>query len=365
MRTAPSSATRRSANLGVVALACCLAAACGDDVGDTHAAEAAADAATDAATDTAADSRDPADAAVDTVEVDTADASADTSTDAANDADVDRDAAEVTLDPWPPAGPRGIDCTRSAECARVQVAAHRGAHGETVPENSVASVVAAGALRLDFAEVDVRVTADGEAVVIHDATVDRTTDGSGEVEQMTLDQVRALTLLDANPDDPQTLRVPTFAEVLEAARASEVDIYLDVKTGDIDVLWDVLDETSTWDVVLVRDDLPTLISARARNADVAVLLPVDSVEAIDAGVAALTTVEAVELDPVGAPAELCEHAHSLGIRVQIDALATGDVQVLLANNTSGWEDMIEAGVDILQTEFPDRFVEFMARWVTR
>jgi glycerophosphoryl diester phosphodiesterase len=67
----------------------------------------------------------------------------------------------------------------------------------------------------------VRVTADGRLVVLHDATVDRTTDGTGEVAALTLDELRRL-------DAGRGERVPTFAEVLAAVA---LPIQVEVKAG--------------------------------------------------------------------------------------------------------------------------------------
>jgi glycerophosphoryl diester phosphodiesterase len=63
----------------------------------------------------------------------------------------------------------------------------------------------------DFVELDVRLTADGELVVLHDFDVARTTNGTGLIHQMTLSQVKAL---DASGDRRLGLTVPTFEEVL-------------------------------------------------------------------------------------------------------------------------------------------------------
>jgi glycerophosphoryl diester phosphodiesterase len=97
--------------------------------------------------------------------------------------------------------------------------AHRGASAQA-PENTLEAFRLAGAGGL---ELDVRMTRDGEVVVIHDATVDRVTDGSGAVAGMTLEEIRRL---DAgyrfSPDGGRTfpyrgqgVRIPTLAEVYE------------------------------------------------------------------------------------------------------------------------------------------------------
>jgi glycerophosphoryl diester phosphodiesterase len=101
------------------------------------------------------------------------------------------------------------------------VVGHRGACAHR-PENTFPSYELAIEQGVDAIELDVHLTADGQLAVIHDDTVDRTTDGSGQVARMTMDELRAL---DAGagfeaPDGSrpyrgQGLRIPTLAEVLD------------------------------------------------------------------------------------------------------------------------------------------------------
>ena len=93
----------------------------------------------------------------------------------------------------------------------VLVAAHRGAH-RLFPENSLPSIAEAIRVGAHIVELDVRETKDGELVVIHDRTVDRTTDGSGKVEAMLLHQLRALRLTQNGERTP--LLIPTLREAL-------------------------------------------------------------------------------------------------------------------------------------------------------
>ena len=88
------------------------------------------------------------------------------------------------------------------------ITGHRGALG-TEPENTLRSFRRAVAEGCDEIELDLRVTADGELVIMHDATVDRTTSGSGEVASLTLSELRSL---DAGLGE----RVPTWAETVAA-----------------------------------------------------------------------------------------------------------------------------------------------------
>lgn len=101
--------------------------------------------------------------------------------------------------------------------------AHRGA-SSLAPENTLEAfrmAVEAGAGGL---ELDVHLTRDGHVVVIHDATVDRTTSGTGAVAEMTLDELRGL---DAGNGKYGDVQVPTLAEVLEEFPG--VPINIDIK----------------------------------------------------------------------------------------------------------------------------------------
>lgn len=80
------------------------------------------------------------------------------------------------------------------------------------PENTLRSFVAAELAGLDVIELDLHLSKDGALVVMHDADVDRTTDGSGPIADRTLAQLRTL-------DAGRGERVPVFEEVLDAVRA--------------------------------------------------------------------------------------------------------------------------------------------------
>ncbi len=77
------------------------------------------------------------------------------------------------------------------------------------PENTLRSFVAAQEAGLDVIELDLHLSKDGALVVMHDARVDRTTDGTGAIADKTLDELRAL-------DAGRGERVPLFTEVLDA-----------------------------------------------------------------------------------------------------------------------------------------------------
>ncbi|MFT4018795.1 MAG: glycerophosphodiester phosphodiesterase family protein [Agriterribacter sp.] len=111
------------------------------------------------------------------------------------------------------------------------VIAHRGDHTK-VPENTIASIKEAIKSGADYVEIDLRTTKDGYLVLHHDASVDRMTDGKGNVKDLTLAALQALKVSDKNKPAKKTYRIPTFAEVLKTCKG-KINIYLDFKDADV------------------------------------------------------------------------------------------------------------------------------------
>lgn len=99
---------------------------------------------------------------------------------------------------------------------------HRGAKGH-IAENTLASFAKALELGCDGIEFDVHLSADGEIIVIHDETVDRTTDGKGHVKSLSLTQLKHLRI-------DNTHNVPTLSEVIDVT-PQDILINIELKTG--------------------------------------------------------------------------------------------------------------------------------------
>lgn len=107
------------------------------------------------------------------------------------------------------------------------VMAHRG-NQVACPENTLAAFRRALADGADIIETDLHVTADGVFVCIHDATVDRTTDGTGAVAEMTLAQIKGFSASYGRPEFANE-RVPTLAELCQIT-PPDVALALELKT---------------------------------------------------------------------------------------------------------------------------------------
>lgn len=222
----------------------------------------------------------------------------------------------------------------------VVVVAHRGLSAG-FPENTLAAfrnVIASG---VDAIELDLRGTADGEVVVLHDDTLDRTTDGRGEVARMTLQGVKAL---DAGRHAGARFsgeRVPTYREVLELAAGTRVHLLLDIKQGGRLSHERVVRLTerhaATLRVVVGVRSVADLREFRALNPNLRTLGFVPSVDSIAAFVAA--GVDIIRLWPewMAADAGLVERVHALGkpVWVTAGALPRDGLDVLIRRNVNG------------------------------
>lgn len=110
---------------------------------------------------------------------------------------------------------------------KIMICAHRGSH-ETAPENSLASITEAINNNIGMVELDVRQTKDGVLVLMHDATINRTTNGTGTLSNMTYQELLQFYL--KKPDGTLTTeRIPTLEQVLELSRGQ---VYINIDVDD-------------------------------------------------------------------------------------------------------------------------------------
>ncbi|MEW5736202.1 MAG: glycerophosphodiester phosphodiesterase family protein [Thermodesulfobacteriota bacterium] len=107
--------------------------------------------------------------------------------------------------------------------------AHRG-FSERWPENTIPAFRAAADAGADMIELDVTFTADREIIVIHDDTIDRTTDGKGPVSDLPLSVIRSLDAGSWLGKEFSGTRVPTLAEVF-SAMGSRLPVNVEIKVG--------------------------------------------------------------------------------------------------------------------------------------
>jgi glycerophosphoryl diester phosphodiesterase len=228
------------------------------------------------------------------------------------------------------------------------VIAHRGASGHA-PENTMAAFERAVQLGAPFIETDLHLTRDAHFVAIHDATLERTTNGRGNVHDFTLHELRRL---DAGLwyDRPYMgQRIPTLEEILEFSRKHDVVFYLEIK---YDSAWGMHHalvgalrrEQDTARTIVISFDASTLESVRKLEPAIMTGLLIDQPQAdivklsVEVGARQLCP----QL-PLVTP-QLVEEAHRADLHVA----------TWTADQPEEMRAAIAAGVDGVMTDFPDR-----------
>ncbi|WP_340680903.1 glycerophosphodiester phosphodiesterase family protein [Paraglaciecola sp.] len=135
----------------------------------------------------------------------------------------------------------------------VFVIAHRGCT-ENAPENSIKAITDCIALGVDMVELDVRKTADGVLILMHDDTLQRTTNGHGNVSDYNYEDLAQLTLKMGFGGDKVKItseRIPTFEQAMLAAKG-QILVNLDGKAEVYDDAFSVLNLTGTQDHILMK-----------------------------------------------------------------------------------------------------------------
>ncbi|MEH7441174.1 glycerophosphodiester phosphodiesterase family protein [Bacillus sp. JJ1122] len=117
------------------------------------------------------------------------------------------------------------------ELRQFDTVAHRGAAGYA-PENTIAAFDKAVDMKADYIELDVQRSKDGELVIIHDTTVDRTTDGTGRVGDFTFEELRNLDAGSFKGEQFTGEKIPSFDEVLDRYHG-KVGILIEMKSPEL------------------------------------------------------------------------------------------------------------------------------------
>lgn len=228
---------------------------------------------------------------------------------------------------------------------------HRGARGHA-PENTFASFDLAVAMGVSAVETDVHVCADGAVVLIHDHTVDRTTDGSGFVKDLTLAELKELDAGAWYDTRFAGERIPELDEFLEWAKARAVAVAIEIKNGPIyypaiaTKLVEALHRHEMLRQALVISfDHPVLREARQLEPELAtgILYAARLADPVAAAGAA----SAVALHPHWAyvTPDLVEVAHTAGLAVS----------PWCPNDAPTIKMLADMGVDSIGTDYPELF----------
>jgi len=231
------------------------------------------------------------------------------------------------------------------------VVGHRGTV-KFAPENTIAAFNKAIEFGADLLEMDVRETKDGYLIIMHDSTVDRTTNGTGKVSDMDLSQIKQLDAGSWFAPDFKGEQVPTLEEALAAIRGRALPD-IDFKAGTPEKLVDVLQKEGLLGEVTMYCSDWELIRATLRLTDRILVRPTPSFGRI--GLPILLH----ELNPPIVNMDWPDYTESL-IRETHLAGKKAFVNVLRENDTVfGMLSAIDAGADYIQSDNLDVLVPLL------
>jgi glycerophosphoryl diester phosphodiesterase len=239
-----------------------------------------------------------------------------------------------------------------SEKKTILTSAHRGEHHRH-PENSLPAIKAAADAGVDYVELDIRTTSDGQLVLMHDATVNRMTNGKGKVGGMTFDEIRALDLGARFPGQFPGLKVPTFDEALALAKERGIGIYVHCKVAAPQQLVDAIERHEMGEHVLFFADNesdPNLLPEISRLRPRWKIMP-----------EAFNPAHVQELMETLRPTVLAfddrdfdEHTVAAARKANVDIFVDR-----LANNPKAWQDAIERGATGIQSDYPAELVSYL------
>lgn len=251
---------------------------------------------------------------------------------------------------------------------------HRG-DWRYAPENSLMAVQRCIDLGLDVVEIDVRLTKDGHLVAMHDKTVDRTTNGTGLLSEMTLEEVRQLRLRNACGVRHSQQQIPTLVEIMTLAKG-KIMVNLDKTEGEtVREAYETLVKTGTVDHAIFKgnDPLETMQERYGSLMDSIIYMPKLWYDTPDK--AAYVKAFNDQLDPLAyemlfdseeSPvfAEI-KNMNNNGISVLAialwDDLCAGytDEKAMLEGPDAAWGWLIEHGANAIMTDRPEELVKYL------
>lgn len=265
---------------------------------------------------------------------------------------------------------------------RIVVVAHRGCHeaapdhkfGRT-PENSLAALEHCVAMGVEMMETDVHMTADGQLVIMHDAQVDRTTEGHGAIAQMTLADIQKLHLRQnlGGYSEPLTEEhVPTLDELLRAAKG-RITLNLDVKEAIYAEVVNFVVRAGASDLVTVKTRAGISSPALAAIEPFSEVPFVPVLDAHGSSVAAVAQHQTDHAKPVALElprmlstdvSAVSSIAKQAGVKLFCNTLGDGFVigiggdNVALSDPDSVWGWEYRHGISVFQTDHPEELIKY-------
>ncbi len=238
----------------------------------------------------------------------------------------------------------------------VLVAAHRAAHNG-YPENSISAIKHAINLGADIVELDVKTTKDGIPVLMHDGTIDRTTNGSGKLENYTLLELKTfrLKMQDGTLTDET---IPSFEEALQVVNGN-IMVDIDLKTGNLEPIVKMVRKTGTEKQVFYFDnDYIALKEIRYLDKTSLLMPRAYSYEMADSALK-LFSPQLVHIDPSFYTIEVTNLIRTENARIWINALGEAEEMIRKGAIETAMNSLLLHGANIIQTDEPALILEYL------
>lgn len=233
---------------------------------------------------------------------------------------------------------------------RVDAIAHRGEHREC-PENTIPAIEKAIALGCDWVEIDVRTTRDGEFVLMHNDTVEATTNGRGRVAEMTFEEIRRLDAGVRRTGFAGT-RVPSLDEALAAMRG-RCGVYLDAKQIGADAIVQAVRRRGMLDRCLVYGGGDLLRGLAVMGYPRLAMPEAISIDQLRRSLAEIRP-KVVAFDRRDFRDEILAVARQANAGIFVDRLGADDT-------VEAWADAVRRGATGIQSDRPADLLSFLAR----
>jgi glycerophosphoryl diester phosphodiesterase len=245
--------------------------------------------------------------------------------------------------------PVGQSASSDRRDSSVVFVAHRGGIVDGIPENTLAAFRHAIEAGADAIEIDLRGTKDGEIVIMHDETVDRTTDGRGLVSDLTFSELK---MLDAGGGE----RIPSYEDVLQLTSGTGAILLLDIKESPALDKRQVVRLTEAHDaelhVIVGARRLEDLRTFRSLNPNLRTLGFIRGIEDVEPFVDAGVDIIRLWPDWIHDDPDLVGRVHDLGKPVWTTAGTSSRHEL---------DELIEMGVNGILTDLPELMNEMQSQ----
>lgn len=241
---------------------------------------------------------------------------------------------------------------------QILVAAHR-ATNPNYPENSLAAIAESIRIGVDIVEIDIRKSKDGQLVIMHDKTIDRTTNGAGKVDDFTLAELKEFRLKLGN--DITNEQIPTFEEVLQLTKGKmllDVDFKLEGEAA-VRHTFKLIETYGMEDQILFfLYDYPETAQYQKLNKDIKIMPRAYSRKDIR-NIRKLEDISIIHIDDSYYRNGTMRRLIKSGYRVWINALGKYDRMETEAKN-SGFDALLSRKyVNVIQTDLPEELLSYL------